>query len=214
IHYYIICCCCLAYGATAAPTIYSDDGKCGPGYGKCREGFCCSKFGWCGNTDSHCSIDSGCQPEYGKCLGVSQQEQPIQEEPQYFDNKKYDININDNIIDNGNDKGNKNNNSKAVKGRCGPDFSNSKCDQGYCCSQYGYCGTSKDHCGNGCQSEFGNCTAYAASAAPAIYSDDGKCGQGYGKCREGFCCSKFGWCGNTDSHCSIDSGCQPEYGKC
>jgi len=28
---------------------------------------------------------------------------------------------------------------------------------GYCCSQYGYCGATTDHCGTGCQSDFGEC---------------------------------------------------------
>ncbi|OUM56466.1 carbohydrate-binding module family 18 protein [Piromyces sp. E2] len=41
------------------------------------------------------------------------------------------------------------------KDRCGPKFG--KCDKGYCCSQYNWCGTSNDHCGKGCQSEFGIC---------------------------------------------------------
>ena len=41
------------------------------------------------------------------------------------------------------------------KDRCGKEFG--KCDKGYCCSQYGWCGKSEDHCGKGCQSEFGQC---------------------------------------------------------
>ena len=27
----------------------------------CPNGLCCSKFGWCGNTDEYCSPDKGCQ---------------------------------------------------------------------------------------------------------------------------------------------------------
>ena len=33
--------------------------------------------------------------------------------------------------------------------------SDSPCPAGYCCSQYGFCGTDKDYCGGGCQS--GDC---------------------------------------------------------
>lgn len=40
---------------------------------------------------------------------------------------------------------------------CGPSAGNKKCPSGYCCSKYGYCGTSDDHCKSGCQSQFGTC---------------------------------------------------------
>ncbi|OUM58177.1 carbohydrate-binding module family 18 protein [Piromyces sp. E2] len=42
-----------------------------------------------------------------------------------------------------------------LKDRCGP--GEGECDPGHCCSQYGWCVTFKDHCGKGCQSEFGVC---------------------------------------------------------
>lgn len=45
-------------------------------------------------------------------------------------------------------------------GRCGTDFDGSLCKgwpSGECCSQYGWCGKTKGHCGAGCQS--GPCTA-------------------------------------------------------
>lgn len=32
-----------------------------------------------------------------------------------------------------------------------------ECKSGYCCSKWGFCGTSQKHCGYGCQSEFGKC---------------------------------------------------------
>ena len=46
--------------------------------------------------------------------------------------------------------------------RCGEDYNNQKCDSGYCCSQYNYCGTSEEHCSidKGCQSKFGECKDY------------------------------------------------------
>ncbi|OUM62358.1 carbohydrate-binding module family 18 protein, partial [Piromyces sp. E2] len=44
-----------------------------------------------------------------------------------------------------------------LRSQCGPDFGYAKCNSGECCSQYGYCGTSKYHCGTGCQPEFGKC---------------------------------------------------------
>jgi len=40
---------------------------------------------------------------------------------------------------------------------CGPNVGNKRCPAGSCCSKYGYCGTSNDHCKVGCQSRFGTC---------------------------------------------------------
>jgi len=41
--------------------------RCGYGYGICPDGLCCSKYGYCNNKESHCKIENGCQPRYGKC---------------------------------------------------------------------------------------------------------------------------------------------------
>jgi len=40
---------------------------------------------------------------------------------------------------------------------CGPNVGNQSCPTGSCCSEYGYCGTSNDHCKVGCQRQFGTC---------------------------------------------------------
>jgi len=40
-------------------------------------------------------------------------------------------------------------------GKCGIDFGS--CRSGNCCSYYGYCGKSDDHCDIGCQSNYGTC---------------------------------------------------------
>jgi len=52
---------------TSLPT--STTGKCGPSEGKCPSGQCCSKYGWCGTSDKHCT--TGCQSEFGVCKGTS-----------------------------------------------------------------------------------------------------------------------------------------------
>lgn len=45
--------------------------------------------------------------------------------------------------------------STALAGNCGPDNKNAKCSAGECCSQYGWCGTTKDHCNaNNCLRNF------------------------------------------------------------
>lgn len=47
--------------------------------------------------------------------------------------------------------------SSIVAQNCGPQAGGARCiTSGYpCCSQYGWCGSSTDHCGVGCQSSFG-----------------------------------------------------------
>lgn len=45
----------------------SSNWKCGEGNGRCPDGYCCSKYNYCGKTNDHCSIASGCQTLYGKC---------------------------------------------------------------------------------------------------------------------------------------------------
>jgi len=49
----------------------------------------------------------------------------------------------------------------STNGRCGEDFG--RCPSGKCCSKYGYCGVTDAHCGNGCQSEFGECNIKATT---------------------------------------------------
>ena len=43
----------------------STTGKCGAADGRCPDGKCCSKYGYCGTTDKHCG--AGCQSEFGQC---------------------------------------------------------------------------------------------------------------------------------------------------
>ena len=40
--------------------------------------------------------------------------------------------------------------------RCGSKYG-TRCPSGECCSKHNWCGKSSDHCGSGCQSEFGAC---------------------------------------------------------
>jgi hypothetical protein len=37
-------------------------GRCGSLYGKCPDGLCCSKYGWCGTSESYCAANK-CQSE-------------------------------------------------------------------------------------------------------------------------------------------------------
>jgi len=176
--------------------------KCGPGYGSCSNGQCCSKYGYCGTTEDYCG--SGCQAGYGNCNSSS--------------NNSPSASV---VI--------------STDGRCGIGF-NTKCPNGYCCSKYGYCGTSSDHCNSGCQTGYGSCgssssntttttkkttttttkkttttTINGSSSLPT--STDGRCGTNFGTvCPNGKCCSKYGYCGTSSDHCN--SGCQSGFGTC
>ena len=54
----------LIFIAIVSQAISSKD-RCGEEYGKCDDDECCSKYGWCGETEEHCG--TGCQSEYGVC---------------------------------------------------------------------------------------------------------------------------------------------------
>ncbi|OUM64358.1 carbohydrate-binding module family 18 protein [Piromyces sp. E2] len=85
--------------------------------------------------------------------------------------------------------------------RCGGKYGS--CASGLCCSQYGWCGKTGEHCGTGCQKGYGKCLTV---------SKNDRCGGSYGVCPESQCCSKYGWCGLSTDHCK--TGCQIEFGVC
>jgi len=99
--------------------------------------------------------------------------------------------------------------SKMKKGteRCGPGFG--YCLEG-CCSKYGFCGDSLDHCLLDCDLKY---SMYCMGSADNVSTVPGRCGKEFGGCpKAGDCCSKYGYCGTTDDHCG--DGCQRGYGEC
>ncbi|KAK1062000.1 hypothetical protein LTR74_010664 [Friedmanniomyces endolithicus] len=122
-------------------------------------------------------------------------------------------------------------------GRCGSDFSGATCDPkgayGGCCSKYGYCGKTLDHClvSNGCQSgctePAGTTAAPLPTTAPASVAGPGvsnsepvigplsstAAGDGAtgpvttdGTCGASEGGTMYGFCGKTSAHCG--EGCQ------
>lgn len=122
----------------------------------------------------------------------------------------------------------------STDGSCGSAGKNQIClgsTFGNCCSQYGWCGSSTDHCGTGCNTLFGNCgsngnaptTTTTATPKPTgalKTSADGSCGASTGFTCVGFvhegvkseCCSQYGYCGASADHCG--TGCNPLAGTC
>jgi len=145
-------------------------GRCGPEYGKCaKAGECCSQYGYCGTTDTHCVTD--CQAMYGVCEDSNIEVSISSERCGYQYGKcpgandccsKYDYcGTTDTYCGTGcqNKYGICKDTAipvSTVSGRCGPGYG--KCTKdNQCCSKYNYCGTSTDHCGTGCQPQYGLC---------------------------------------------------------
>jgi hypothetical protein len=104
---------------------------------------------------------------------------------------------------------------KNVPGRCGLQYGN--CPEGYCCSRYGWCGSSDTYCSaRNCQVGYGKCnnSNNEVLVDDTVIRDDGRCGKGIGRCPTGTCCSKYGWCGNSIAYCGTKEGCQEGYGEC
>jgi len=167
--------------------------------------------GRCGKGIGSCKKDECCS-KYGWC-GKSNKHCMIEEGCQSKFGK-----CNSNA-----DNTNKSNDKEVSKnGKCGKGVGSCKKDE--CCSKYGWCGKTNDHCeiSKGCQSEFGKCksnttTITTTSTKPNTSTQtpsNGKCGKEYGSCKKGECCSKYGWCGKTDDYCDISKGCQSEFGVC
>lgn len=85
--------------------------------------------------------------------------------------------------------------------RCGE--KDGVCRKPYCCSQYGYCGDTTEHCGVGCNPLYGLCKEEGMP---------GQCGYRFGSCPNNGCCSEYGYCGTSDAYCG--KGCQKQYGRC
>jgi len=117
---------------TTTPTNISTDNRCGPSNGNtvCPDNKCCSQYGYCGTTSAYCG--TGCQSGFGKCTTSTGGSSSSSSGKDYTK-----------IV--------------STDGSCGA--GKGRCPDGQCCSQYGYCGTTLDHCkaSVGCQSKYGLC---------------------------------------------------------
>jgi len=168
--------------------------RCGAGVARCAPGLCCSKYGYCDTSVDHCG--AGCQSEFGECIGNTYTTTTT------LTSKATDLPIS--------------------TYKCGAGIA--RCAPGLCCNKYGYCDTSDDHCGAGCQSEFGECKSIAyditfkttttsiVQKPTNLPESVGRCGAGVARCASGLCCSQYGYCGKNEKYCG--KGCQSEFGKC
>jgi len=173
--------------------IESPDFSCGGTNGyTCQPGLCCSEYGWCGSEDIYCS--TGCQSAFGIC------NEPPAGLPISKDNTcGSDVGLRcaegaccsqygwcgtttDYCLVGCQSAFGVCNElpppppPPVVSGlpisqdnTCGSDVG-LRCSDGLCCSQYGWCGTTTDHCLSGCQSAFGICDEPSISASPVPVS--------------------------------------------
>jgi len=225
----------------------STNGRCGKeyGYSSCPSGQCCSKYNHCGTSDDHCLVSKGCQSEFGKCTSsttitttTTKKSSATSTNGRCGRDYGYSSCPSGQCCSKYNHCGTSDDHCLASKGcqsefgkctsstttstngRCGKDYDYSSCPSSQCCSKYGYCGTSDEHClaSKGCQSEFGKCTSSTTTTTKksSATSTNGRCGKdyGYSSCPSGQCCSKYSYCGTSDDYCLASKGCQSEFGKC
>ncbi|KAL0938384.1 agglutinin Isolectin 1 [Colletotrichum truncatum] len=235
----------LSFLIGIAAAAVSTDNSCGGTKAlTCPGSLCCSQYNWCGVSDAHCG--AGCQTKFGRCTTTPAGSGKITPDGTCGGINKYTCT--GGTFGNccskwgycGSTDGHCLNDCQSSFGDCssitvgGKDVSqdgacggtNGRTCQGStfgdCCSKWGYCGSSNDHCGTDCQTSFGKCNGSggggtaATSAAPnppstsGKASPDGSCGgtNGY-KCPTGQCCSRRGWCGTTSDFCGF--GCQSAF---
>jgi len=184
----------FSLGLSIDCSAYDNYKECGPGYGYCHDNKCCSQYGYCGTSASHCG--TGCQLNYGIC-NASTTTTTTKKTTTTTTTKKTTTTT-----------APKPTGGVSTNGKCGPKNGSTKCPTGQCCSAKGYCGTTAAYCETGCQTGFGVCKS------DKLVSTNGKCGvgKGYTVCPSGQCCSKKGYCGTTSAYCG--TGCQSEFGKC
>ncbi|KAK1726336.1 polysaccharide deacetylase [Colletotrichum acutatum] len=149
--------------SVAAPTgtlPASTDGRCGANFGSTTcftepGATCCSSAGWCGNTADHCG--AACQPLYGNCQisGASSSPAPVSSASSSAAVPTPSVTSSAPAT-----TGTAASPPLSTNGRCGTTQGGATCISepgATCCSQYGWCGATTDHCGGGCQAGFGTC---------------------------------------------------------
>ncbi|KAH9264806.1 hypothetical protein BASA83_011706 [Batrachochytrium salamandrivorans] len=165
--------------ATTSPAArlpVSPDGQCGGGSGfGCKLGFCCSKHNYCGSTNEHCGL--GCQPDVALCdplsplTGLKVSPDGTCGRGTNFKCGKGQCCSQYNRC--GTTEKHCGTDCQMAYGTCNPlsafqklpltsdgqcgKEANAKCEEGQCCSDNNYCGTTKDYCDAGCQSGYGVC---------------------------------------------------------
>jgi hypothetical protein len=188
----------------------STNGQCGSKDGKCPNGHCCSKYGWCGTSEQHCLVENGCQSEFGQCKNY--QSDPI----------STTTTTTTTITTTTTTTTDSRNNMACT-------YYNIKPFSTYCQQRTGTVTytTYGINCIESVRCIYDGTTipfnpsihTYTSTinSIPTInlkITVNGQCGSKDGQCPSGQCCSKYGWCGTSEKHCLVENGCQSEFGQC
>ncbi|TVY56649.1 Chitotriosidase-1 [Lachnellula suecica] len=151
-------------------------------------GDCCSQYGFCGSTPDYCSKEKGCQKAFGLCEGdkpsSSTSSVPVSKPTPLL--VSADATCGNGKTCKGSEHGNccskhgwcgstadycsEDKECQGDFGLCGDNLKMSvdgSCKSGVfcqgspwgnCCSSHGWCGSTDDYCGDGCQSALGSCS--------------------------------------------------------
>eukprot|EP00798_Chlamydomonas_sp_ICE-L_P003066 gene3066-13085_t len=127
--------------SNACPATPTFNQACGPkaGGASCKLGSCCSKWGWCGITAAHCSDDICADSS-----GPSNDPSPSPSDPSPANDPSPAIDPSP-----ANDPSPSNDPCPAAPrsdAACGPNNNGASCKPGFCCSKWGWCGSSSNHC--------------------------------------------------------------------
>jgi len=93
--------------------------------------------------------------------------------------------------------------SPASDATCGGgQVGNGVCTDGMCCSQSGWCGTSREHCSKSAMASPESCSPKAEYSNAAAIGMCSGVNVGDGVCTNGMCCSQHGWCRTSADHCT------------
>ncbi|KAI9337720.1 hypothetical protein DFJ73DRAFT_646400 [Zopfochytrium polystomum] len=171
-------------------TIYSDDGSCGGSNNwSCYPGFCCSAYGYCGQTEDFCGV--GCQSGFGQCGNATS--------------------TTAGSASNSGGAGLETGPSKTVTESSEPPVSSATLTES---SEPAVSSSTLTESSEAATTLTSSTSSTAADPLPTFVSTTGECGQAFGLCPLGLCCSQYGYCGSSAFNCDLSSGCNPQYGDC
>ncbi|KAL2148265.1 hypothetical protein VTH82DRAFT_2413 [Thermothelomyces myriococcoides] len=160
----------LASSNLSALGVRQEASQCGPEYGRCPGDLCCSEYGWCGDSIDHCHPLFRCQPDYGYCGWPRDPPQTSTTTPPDSSTTSSSSTTeppSSSTTSSGSGPTPTGDLEVTPDGTCGGNYS---CignpDFGPCCSQFGWCGSTNEFCGPGCQPDFGACIGGGLPADP------------------------------------------------
>jgi len=180
-----------------SPTV-SD--RCGPNYGVCAKGYCCSRYGYCGKTVSYCG--TGCQSEFGRCSSSSNTNTKTASPAKLV--KTTTTTTTKKVTT-----------TRKVTTTTKKATANKKVTttKKTTTTKKANVTTKKTTALNKKTTTIKSVKKTTTTAKVSKSTVSERCGPKFGSCANAKqCCSRYGYCGTTSSYCGV--GCQPSYGIC